>query len=1192
MKCPECQSENPDGIKYCGQCGRALEQICPHCHFANPAHFKFCGECGRKLDDIRPSTEDSFAGGERRHVTALFSDLSGYTSLAENLDPEEVKALMNRIFGQITGIVEHYEGLVEKFIGDAVVVFFGTPRAHEDDPVRAVRAALEIHKAVNSLSHEFEPRIGRPLSMHTGINTGLVVTGSAEGAGAAGLAGDAVNVASRLSGLAKPQEILLGEETYRQAAGYFNFEKLEPAKVKGKAWPVLSWRLMPDAAETARAKGPAPRDIASPLIGRGVELAALKLCLDRLLEGHGSILSLVGEAGLGKTRLIDEIREQYAGKGRAIPLTWLEGHTLSYGRNISYWPFREILKQYAGISEEDTDVVAWKKLEKSVARLFPTETGETLPYLAGFLSLDIKGEYAERIKYLDGESMGRQVFLSSRRFFERLARKQPLVLVLEDLHWADESSTLLLDHLLPLVDRAPILICVTSRPEPGTYVFHLRETASARFERRFAEILLAPLSAGESEALIRSLLDTESLSYRVLEEIVKKSEGNPFFVEEIIRSLTERGVLERDPVAGRWTICPGVETISVPDTIQGVIMARVDLLSEELKQVLRSASVIGRVFLYRILRNIEKKMSDLDIRLTELEGMELIREKQKIPELEFMFKHALVQEATYESVLLRKRRRLHARVAEVIETLFAERIEEFYATLAYHYTKGEVWDKAQEYLFKAGDQAAGIAADGEALAHYRDAIETYARVFGDKWEPVERAGLERKMGEALYRRGDHPQATEYVQRALSYLSNPLPREPKPVRRAIVREIVVQVFHRLLPRFLVKPMGRAAVGRATEEEARSYEIMCWIDAFTDPENMFLDSLKLLNFSEKKGFSPGVVIAYAGIAAVGAIFGLYRISYRYGRMAIRIARETQDPGAAAYANQALVLSEFLQGKFLSAIEYGRTAAEASRQGGYWNLQGWGIDGYFISRSLACLGRFNEAIEYAVELIRFGRDANDSEVCYWGLICLGSAQARVGEFEKAAANLREAVDLAEKVPNHWYRVISGSFLGDCYLRQGDIRQALEVLEQNRDYASQYGITGPVGYQNALAETYLLMGERAGGGERQAWLGKARSACRRALRTGKRYVPRLLPDALRVQGLYFYIAGDRSKARMLWQRGITMAEKGGMRFEQGLTHFEAGSRLKDRAQLERAAQVFAEIGADFNLNEARTLLDAVRHE
>ena len=879
MKCPECQSENPDGLRYCGQCGSRLELVCPHCKFTNPSHFKFCGECGRKLENGRSPGDEPSAGGERRYVTALFSDLAGYTALSENLDPEEVKTIMNRIFGEISLIVERYEGVVEKFIGDAVVAFFGTPRTHEDDPVRALRAAMEIHGAVNSLSPEFLPRIGRPLAMHTGINTGLVVTGTDEGMEVTGLAGDAVNVASRLSDIAKPDEILVGEETYRHAAAYFTFEKLEPAKVKGKAEPVPCRRLVRDAAAGERAAGPSAREIGTPLIGREVEMAALKLSLDRLLEGHGSILSIVGEAGLGKTRLMDEIRGLYAGQDRAAPVTWLEGHTLSYGRNISYWPFREILKQYAGISEEDTDIITWDKLEESVSRLFPTETGETLPYLASFLALDIRGEYAERIKYLDGESMGHQVFLSSRRFFERLAQKQPLVLVLEDLHWADESSTLLLDHLLPLVDRAPILICVTSRPEPGAYIFRLREIGKTRFQRRFIEILLAPLSPGESETLMHNFLDTESLSYRLLDEIVRKAEGNPFFVEEIMRSLIERGVLEQDRMTGHWRMASGIETISVPDTIQGVIMARVDLLGEGLKQVLRSASVIGRVFPYRILRAIEKKIPDLDRRLDQLKDMELIKEKQKVPELEYMFKHALVQEATYGSVLLRKRRRLHARVAEVIEGLFPERLEEFYTMLAHHYTKGEVWDKAQEYLFKAGDQAARIAADAEALAHYRDAIETYGRVFGDKWEPVERAGLERKMGEALYRRGDYPQAIEYVQRALAYLSRPLPRNGRPVKTAIISEISVQFFHRFFPRFLVKPMDRA-VSRAVEEEARSYEIMCWIDAFLDPRNMLLDSLKLLNFSEKKGFSPGVVIAYAGIAAVAAIFGLYRLSYRYG------------------------------------------------------------------------------------------------------------------------------------------------------------------------------------------------------------------------------------------------------------------------------------------------------------------------
>ena len=726
MKCPKCQFENPDGLVFCGKCGTKLERICQACNFLNPLDFLFCGKCGHELDQEAVPKPERSVEGERKQVTVLFSDLSGYTAMSERLDPEEVKNMMGRIFGEIAQVVVKYDGSIEKFIGDALVAFFGVPRAHEDDPVRALRAAREIHEIVKALSHQFESKVGMPLSMHTGINTGLVVTGEVTTEeGPLGVTGDTVNVASRLSGLARPGEILAGEETCRQAGGYFAFEKLEPAKVKGKTEPVPVYRVVEEKVRVGRLRGLATEGVSSPLVGREAELVAIKGCVNRLLDGQGGILSVIGEAGLGKSRLMAEVLD------RTDPssLQWLEGRTLSYGQKISYWPFQEMLRQYAGITEDDSDMEAWKKLESRITKLFTAETGQILPYLASLMTLAVRGEYAEGVKYLDGEAVGRQVFLASRRFFERLARSQPLMLVFEDLHWADESSTRLLEHLLPLITRAPILICGVSRPEPKTPAFRVREIAAKDFERRYTEIRLGPLSQTESTQLMNNLVEVENLPARVREVIVNKAEGNPFFLEEIMRSLIDRNAVVRDSVSGRWRATAQIETVTIPDTVQGVIMARVDRLDEELKQVLRTASVIGRSFLYRVLRAIEQAVHELDRHLDDLQAMELIREKQRIPELEYIFKHALVQESTYESMLLEKRRELHARVAQAIEILFSDRLEEFYSMLAHHYARAEAWEKAQEYLFKAGDQAGKIAADAEALAHYQQAMATYARAW-------------------------------------------------------------------------------------------------------------------------------------------------------------------------------------------------------------------------------------------------------------------------------------------------------------------------------------------------------------------------------------------------------------------------------------------------------------------------------
>ncbi len=677
----------------------------------------------------------------------------------------------------------------------------------------------------------------------------------------------------------------MGESTYLQSNGAFSFEKLEPATVKGKAGPVIPYRLVEEKAEATR--GLATQGISSPLVGRSAEFAAIRTCVNRLVDGQGGILSIIGEAGLGKSRLMTEIRRHFEREN----LLWLEGRTLSYGQKISYWPFKEILRQYAGITEDDSDTEAWEKFETKITGLFGETTDEILPYLASLLGLEVKGELGKNLKYLDGDSMGKQVYLSSRRFFERLASTRPLVLVFEDLHWADESSTLLIEHLYPLINRVPLLICGVSRPEANVPAARLQETALRDYERRYTEIRLNPLSPAECTQLMVNLLEIENLPARIRQLILHKAEGNPFFLEEIMRTLIDRKAVLRED--NHWKATSTLETLIIPDTVQGVIMARIDRLDEELKTVLRTASVIGRAFLYRLLKEVAEAVRELDERVERLKALELIREKQKAPELEYIFKHALVQESTYESILLKKRQELHGRVASVIETLFSDRIEEFYGVLAYHYAKAEDWNKAQDYLFKAGDQAGRIAADAEALSHYEQALETYTRVFGDKWDPIQRASLDRKIGEAFYRRGEHEKAIEYFRHALARLGRPFPEGARAVRLAIMREIAVQAGHRLMLRLFVKK-GDGPVSPLVEEEARMYETLHWITSMGgDPEAFLLNSLRLLNLSERNALHLGTVIGFAALQSVAVFLSLFRIAGYLGRKSLGAAETA--PGA---------------------------------------------------------------------------------------------------------------------------------------------------------------------------------------------------------------------------------------------------------------------------------------------------------
>ena len=463
-------------------------------------------------------------------------------------------------------------------------------------------------------------------------------------------------------------------------------------------------------------------------------------------------MAVLGDAGVGKTRLLAEARAR-AGAGAdggpaRRPVTWLVGRTLSYGRTISYWPFLEILRRDAGIAEGDGALASLARLRARLQALFPRDAEEVLPYLATLLSLPLPGETAAEVQYLDADAVRRQIFRVVRRYVQRLTLEQPLVLVFEDLHWVDQSSAALLENILPLVREHPLPICGVSRPDNLAPAARVREVALRDLAERYMEVALRPLSPEASDTLLRNLLNVEALPAHVQQAILSKSEGNPLFLEEVIRALIDVGSAVWDERSGAWRATRQAEQIAIPDTVQGVIMARIDRLPREVKHTLRLAAVIGRTFPYRVLRAIAEPEHDLDASLAHLRQLELIDERAGGSEAEvvYLFRHVLVQEATYETILVLRRQELHGAVA-VDGGPLRRAPGEIYAVLAYHYARAQAWGKAQEYLLKAGDQAHGMAADAEALAHYEEAMATYERAQGDAWSPLQRAVLERKIGE-------------------------------------------------------------------------------------------------------------------------------------------------------------------------------------------------------------------------------------------------------------------------------------------------------------------------------------------------------------------------------------------------------------------------------------------------------------
>lgn len=657
----------------------------------------------------------------------MFADISGFTALSEKMDPEQVRRLINNCFDQLVPLVEKYGGVVDKFIGDEIMVLYGAPVAHEDDPVRALRTALEMMDALE----DFNAQHGTNLGMHAGINTGLVVAGGigSQGRQQYSVIGDTVNLAARLESASERGEIYVGPDTYAMATGLFEFEALEPIKVKGKAEPVQVYRLLAGKAHTRRLRGLV--GLASPMVGRDSELAALVQVSEAVQAGSGRLAVIVGEAGLGKTRLITEWQA-----AASSSLHWATGQCLSYGQGLAYHLLIDVLHALLDVPAAAAEAETRAALHAMTDDLFGDSALDIYPYLGHLLSLQLAEEAQGRVKPLEPQALQAQYLAALRQFLQKLAARQPIGLILEDIHWADPSSTDLIIKLLPLTSEAPILFCLTARPERDVPGWELVSTARQQMGSSLAELDLSTLSDADSQQLMANILETEALPDRVCNLILQRAEGNPLFVEEVIRMLIDRQAVTQED--SRWVIQKEVESVEIPDSLHGLLLARIDRLPDDAKHTLRVASVIGRQFSARVLDDVlvgkqnvgpgffdesqhRRRIMTAKQHLTYLESNGLLRPAQSHPEPEYLFRHALVQEVAYESLLLADRQKLHRQVGETLERLYADQLDELAPLLGQHFARAGEAQKAIHYLLQAGDQA-------RALYAHREAIDSYQQV--------------------------------------------------------------------------------------------------------------------------------------------------------------------------------------------------------------------------------------------------------------------------------------------------------------------------------------------------------------------------------------------------------------------------------------------------------------------------------
>ncbi len=750
MQCPKCRLENPTGSKFCGGCGQKFDLTCSDCGTNNPAENKFCNECGSDLKPVKevsdqitetksppvsPSketigTDTPSTTGERKHVTVLFSDLTGYTAMSEKLDPEEVKEIMSQIFGEVAQIVTKYEGFIEKFIGDAAMALFGVPNAHEDDPVRAIKAASEIHAAVNAISPKVEKKIEQPLEMHSGINTGLVVTGDMDmEKGTHGVVGDTINMASRLADLAKPGEIIISLETRRLSAPHFKVKKLKPFTIKGKSQSTSAYRVEEELGKATLFDASAKQGLTA-YTGREQELSALHLCLENAVVGKGQFVTIVGEAGVGKSRLLYEFQNSIDKNKVTI---W-QGYCQSFWSATNFFPFINILEQelYQGKEKKSKDI---HEIAVSNICAVNRELEKYLPFYLNLLSISSQ-EYPLP-EHLEGQELKNACQDAIAALSILKSARQPLVLILEDWQWVDQASDSALKHLVSVIGAHPLMVVAIYRPiyssNWSNWSYH-------------TPIVLKPLDSLNSKNIVKSVFGVEHLPKGLVELIVTRTGGNPFFIEEVCHSLIESNVIEVHEVK-QAILTQALETLAIPDKVQAIISARFDRLDPDAKETLRIASVVGRRLERPMLEKIYKGKVPLSQVLEKLKALEMIQQTRVFPEAEFWFRHVLTKEVVYNSLLLQNRKVLHGLVGKIIEELYPDRIEEQANLLQYHFSMAESWSKAVHYGRLSAEKALKLSQFNEAVTMFEHVLECLLQL------PEDRLRLETQFDILLQQEG-------------------------------------------------------------------------------------------------------------------------------------------------------------------------------------------------------------------------------------------------------------------------------------------------------------------------------------------------------------------------------------------------------------------------------------------------------
>ncbi len=1005
---------------------------------------------------------------ERRLLTTLFADLSGFTALSSKLDPEEVKEVASSCFELLNQPIVKHGGTIHKYEGDLVIALFGFPNAHEDDPERSINAAFEMMGLIPKINEVISQKLVRKtnLSLHIGINSGIVFVGEVGSKEKVEytVMGDVVNLTARLKDVAKSEEIIVAEPVFRTTRYLFEYEACPPVSIKGVDKPVEVFKPL------RIKKRPDPKrgieGLHSPMVGRDTEFKLIKDALGKLQGGQGGACFISGTAGLGKTRLLIELKKLIASSNLSIAI--MEARCHVHSETIPYAPFLQILKEIFAITDHDSRETVLTKLLAKSREMFADDWQEVLPYLSSLFSIrfadfsvlekDEAEKLDEKIKYLEPKNLRIQLFLSMKKVFASLVASKPLLLVIEDYHWIDKESLELIEFIFASKrvvtgeqTRLPILFLGLTRVEKEKECYKTKENLKNRLGANFKEVILNALDADAGTRLIYNLLNIPGITEKFKDKILDKAEGNPFYVEEIIRSLIDSGRLIF--ARGIWSLNPeagDLDKLTIPDNIQAVIASRLDRLDNDLKGVLQVAAVIGRNFYTQILERLCGLESlILTVHLATLEDYEYISEYPRQTESEYAFRHPLLQEVIYNSLLKKKRKKLHRNAGEAIESIYHNRIDDFTELLAYQYSNSDDLDKAIEWTTKAGEKTKGQYANDEAVGFFENVI----KLIKDKHHSTTTLppSAAKNLCVAYEAIGDiYILKAEYTL-ALKYFEM--------MERVMVKDEIIQSRSRRRVADIYQKQGKfdKALGILDEVEAKlktdSVEVK-----IEKAEICFLRSWVCWGRSQNQ---QGVDEAEKGLRIIDKVDTDNKIE----RDMLNEAK------ARGYNSSGLNL--YQMGKYEKAIEAYQKFLSMGKDIG--NKRIVGVANHNLSMVYSVMGEYDRALEYLQKSIKISEEIGDKQSIGINLGNQGNIYHQRADYEKAVELYQEFLKISEEIGYKHGVAIAVVNLGTVHKDKGDFEKAIELYMQKLSLSGELGDKNGAGIAMFhIGDTYLKRGDR----------------------------------------------------------------------------------------------------------------------